>query len=115
MTDNRQIPALPLAEYVAKHEVAWQMCEGLVEFSRDAEYVFAEGEHEEYEEKNNEMLSLIRNAKVCRVFNPETDDCSGFEDLTEWSEGKDLLILVDDEVLLCFAPCNMEQVLAMVA
>ena len=32
MTDNRQIPAQPLAEYIAKNEVAWQMCEGLIEF-----------------------------------------------------------------------------------
>jgi len=35
MTENRtNIPAQPLAEYVAKNEVAWQMCEGLIEFSR---------------------------------------------------------------------------------
>jgi len=33
MTENRtNIPARSLAEYVAKNEVAWQMCEGLVEF-----------------------------------------------------------------------------------
>lgn len=115
MTDNRLIPAQPLAEYVAKNEVAWQMCEGLIEFSRDAEYEFAEGEKEEYEERNTEMLTLIKNAKECRVFNPETDDCAGFEDLTEWSEGKDLLILVDNVLLLCIALCYMEQVLAMAA
>ena len=32
MTDNRQIPAQPLAEYIAKNEVAWLMCDGLIEF-----------------------------------------------------------------------------------
>jgi len=32
MTDNRRIPAQPLAGYVAQHEVAWQMREGLIEF-----------------------------------------------------------------------------------
>jgi len=36
MTEYRtHIPAQPLAAYVAKHEVDWQMCEGLIEFSRD--------------------------------------------------------------------------------
>lgn len=49
MANNRRIHAWFLAEYVAKNDVEWQMCEGINKFSRDEEFEFAEAEKEEYE------------------------------------------------------------------
>ena len=109
------IPSLQLIDYVEKNEVAWQICDSLIEFSSAKGYEFTDEHKQGYEVKNNDMLSVLANAKECQVFNPETDDCAGFEDLTEWSECKGLLILVDNELLLCIAPCDKYEVLAMTA
>lgn len=115
MINSRRITAHLLSEYVAMNEVAYQMCGGIIQFSLEESVKVSEMENEEHEVQNNELLSLIKNANECRVFNPRTDGCKGFEDLIEWSNGKDLLIIVNEELLLCIAPCDMEQVLAMVA
>lgn len=109
------IPIQNLIEFVKTNEVAWQKCDSLIEFSHAEGYEITEEERNEYEVKNNEMLDALANAEVCQVFNPKKDDWGGFEDLVEWSEGKDLLILIDNELLLCIAPCDKEQVLAMLA
>ncbi len=113
--NNAYIAVRLLIEYVRKNEVAWQMRDSLVEFSRAEGYELAEEENEEYEVKNSEMLAFLANASECKVFILETDKCEGFENLLEWSNDNDLLILVDKELLLCIAPCDKEQVLATVA
>lgn len=109
------IPIQNLIEFVKTNEVAWQKCDSLIDFSHAEGYEITEEERNEYEVKNNEMLDALANAEICQVFNPKKDDWGGFEDLVEWSEGKDLLILIDNELLLCIAPCDKEQVLAMLA
>ncbi|MDE7089589.1 MAG: hypothetical protein K2O54_05670 [Prevotella sp.] len=112
MNDNKiNIPVQQLVEYVKKHEVAWQMCDSLIEFSHTEEYEFTNEEQEEYEIKNNQMLSVIANAKECQMFNPDINNSIVFEDLVKWSKSKDLLILVGNELLLCIAPCDKECVL----
>ncbi len=104
-----------LIEYVKTNEVAWQKCDSLIEFSHVEGYEFTETEKNEYDVKFNEMLAALMNAEVCHVFNPKKDDWRGFEYLIEWSEAKDLLILIDNELLLCIAPCDKEQVLTLLA
>ncbi|MDD6843749.1 MAG: hypothetical protein PUD67_08530 [Prevotellaceae bacterium] len=109
------LSAQQLLEYVEKNEVAWEEFDSLIEFTRAEDYVFAENEKEGYNMRNNEMLEIIRGSKECVVFDSNADDPSGFEDLVNWSEGKDLLVLVDNTLMLCIAPCDKEQVMAMVA
>lgn len=107
------ISTLPLFNYVKANEVAWQMYDSLIGFSNATCNGFTENKNNEYDVKNEEMLAILANARECVVFNPEIDDCSGFEYLTEWSESKDLLILVNNKLLLCIAPCEKSEVLSM--
>jgi len=112
---KRLIPVQKLMKYVKTNEVAWQMYDSLIEFSHAERYEFTESKENEYEVKNIEMLSVIANAEEWQVINPEKDDWEGFENLIEWSEKNDLLILIDKELLLCISPCDKERVLAMLA
>lgn len=111
---RKNIPAQQLAEYVKNNEVAWQMCDSLMNFSQDEGQELIEEVEKEYEVHGSKLLSLICNAKRYFVFDPESDDSPCFEDLIDWFGDKDLLILVDNELLLCIAPCDKDKVLAMV-
>lgn len=104
-----------LLEYVERNEVAWQKCDTLIEFSRAEGYELSEDEKDIYDIHNNEMLHIIKNANKCVLFNPEVDDTSCFEDIIEWSEYKDILVLVDDTLMLCIAPCDKDKIMTMVA
>lgn len=121
-TINQQSPSRPtikisaqqLAEYVKNNEVPWQMHDTNITFSwKESHEFFGEDDRLENEELNCRMFNVLVNSEDCVVFDPKTDDNSCFEDLIEWTEGKDLLILVDNILLICIAPCDEEQVLAM--
>lgn len=105
-------PAQRLAIYVSQNEVAWQMRDTLIEFSCGAR---DNGSHNDCDQSNARMLTLIRNAKECRLFHPTQDDNTGLEDLIHWSKSGDTLVLVDNELLLCCAPCDKEIVLSTIA
>ena len=55
----------------------------------------------------------MESGQSCQVFNPKSDQYGGFEDLVEWSNEDDLLILVDNELMLCIAACDKTKVLTM--
>lgn len=112
--NNTYIPTQQLAEFVMKNEMAWQMRDFLIGFT------CAEGnelsvEEKEYGYENNQMFSILADAKNCKIFDSELGARKGFEDLIEWSVDYDLLVLVDNELLLCIASCDKKQVLDMVA
>lgn len=111
---NTYIPTRQLAEFVMKNEVAWQMRDSLIGFSC-AEGSELSVEDKEYDYENNQMFSILADAKNCKIFDSELGDRKGFEDLIEWSVDEDLLVLVDNELLLCIASCDKKQVLDMVA
>ena len=97
------LSAQQLLEYVEKNEVAWEEFDSLIEFTRAEDYVFAENEKEGYNMRNNEMLEIIRGSKECVVF-----DSNAHSD--RWDN-----FILDNTLMLCIAPCDKEQVMAMVA
>ena len=100
-----------LFEYVDANEVVWQGRGSLIEVTRDKDYHFAKDEKAEYDVVNAELLDILKRAQQCRVFDPATDDCLGFEDLVRWSISDDLLVVIDDEVLLCIAKSDKHRVI----
>lgn len=107
------IPVKKLSEYVVKNGVMWQMRDSLIEFSCAEGVGGASEDNKEYEVMTNEMLTVLADAESVQIFNHKLDDSDGFQDLIEWSRDGDTLILVDDELMLCIASCDKEQVLDM--
>ena len=68
---------------------------------------------EEKEVQNKGLITILESGQSCQVFNPKSDQYGGFEDLVEWSNEDDLLILVDNELMLCIAACDKTKVLTM--
>ena len=104
------IPANLLVGYVMTHEVAWQICDSLMEFSHIGQ---TRADIEEKEVQNKGLITILESGQSCKVFNPKSDQYGGFEDLVEWSNEDDLLILVDNELMLCIAACDKTKVLTM--
>lgn len=113
MNGRIYIPSRQLIKYVNENEVMWQFCDSVIEVSYADQSMIPKEEKDEYEDRNNNMLSIIQNAGMCSVFNPKSDNCKGLENLLEWADEQDLLILVDGILLICIASCDKKKVLAM--
>lgn len=106
-TENVNIHPQRLFEYALRNEIACQKFDSLMEFS------CPQNDMKECDIRESEIINILRNANQCIVFDPKKENCSGFEELIEWSQEKDLLILIDNELLLCIVPCDKKHVLSM--
>lgn len=101
-----------LIEYVSENEIVWQMCDSLIEFSH-ADDELMDDEKDEYYARYNDMLSVLKNARVCQVFDIEKNGWGAFGDLVDWANRSDMLLLVDEDLMLCIAGCDEDLVLRM--
>lgn len=61
------ISANLLGGCVMTHEVAWQICDDLMEFSHICQ---SEADMEETEEQNKGSITILKAGQTCLVFNP---------------------------------------------
>lgn len=99
-----------LSSYVQNNSIAWQAMDSLMEFSN------TEAAVDSCEAlKDNELYSAIASAKTIAILNPRLDTFDGFEEIVEWSDDMDTLLLVDGEVLLAIPRCDADIIAKIVA
>lgn len=95
---NRRICKTTLIDYINQNQVAWQKWGGLIEISHDATL------------PNCPDISNV--VDKCEVFDVVSRDemlRTPFHDLTEWSTEDDVLVLGDDNILLCIPAPEFER------
>lgn len=79
-----------LINYVKENKIVCQKAEELIEAIDDQQI-----------QPHIEVISLVENSVIIEMANREEMFDSCFEELAKWSTADDVLILVDNEVLLC--------------
>lgn len=79
-----------LVNYVNANQVVWQKWDGLIEVS---------GANQPH--NNPEFRESIEKCDIIEETERETMLETSFHDLAEWSTDTDMLILCDNEILLC--------------
>lgn len=99
----KEISREALLEYIKTEEIAFQFIDGLMVFTKPHTNVYLD----EYDENEVEdMKTAIKDCKTLKVVKPndimnhEYHDI-GFNEFARWSQPLDLLVLVDDNLLLC--------------
>lgn len=90
-----------LINYVKENKIVCQKDEGFIEVIDDQQikpYI--------------EVVSLVENSVIIEMANREEMFDSCFEELAKWSTADDVLILVDNEVLLCIPKQEYKKLLA---
>ena len=90
-----------LINYVKENKIVCQKAEGFIEVIDDQQikpYI--------------EVVSLVENSVIIEMANREEMFDSCFEELAKWSTADDVLILVDNEVLLCIPKQEYKKLLA---
>lgn len=104
-----------LSAYIENNQVEFQFCDGLIEFtSIDG---FYDEEDVECDILNHvvEMNTAIKEAKEIKVVDAAEfmeDRDAVFYEFARWTEGKDLLLLVDDQLLVCIPGCDKNKFIA---
>lgn len=104
-----------LSAYIENNQVRFQFCDGLIEFtSIDG---FYDEEDVECDILNHvvEMNTAIKEAKEIKVVDAAEfmeDRDAVFYEFARWTEGKDLLLLVDDQLLVCIPGCDKNKFIA---
>lgn len=114
----KEISRAALLEYIKTEEIAFQFIDGLMVFTKPHTNVYLD----EYDENEVEdMKTAIKDCKTLKVVKPndvmnhDYHDI-GFNEFARWSQPNDLLILVDDNLLLCLPNYeNYNQVILEVA
>ncbi|MBR5803076.1 MAG: tetratricopeptide repeat protein [Bacteroidaceae bacterium] len=85
-----KIDKLKLVDYVKKNKIVYQKAEELIETIDEQQF-----------QTLVEVISLMENCAIIGIVNREDMFDSCFKELAEWSTADDVLILVDNEILLC--------------
>lgn len=104
---KRIIPIMPLLDYVKQEEVVWQEFGSLMEVSYAHDSERAEDSKDEY------LYATLSSASECTIFDAESEEGEGFEDLIGWSHPSDLLVKVDDDILLCISSKEKDAIMMM--
>lgn len=87
---NTTIDKDTLIGYINQNQVAWQKWDGLIEVSHDAT-----------SPNYPEISDAVAKCDRFKVVSPNEMLNTSFHDLTEWSTEDDVLVLGDEEILLC--------------
>lgn len=87
---NTTIDKDTLIDYINQNQVAWQKWDGLIEVSHNAT-----------SPNYPEISDAVDKCDRFKVVSPNEMLNTSFHDLTEWSTEDDVLVLGDEEILLC--------------
>lgn len=92
-----KISRAALQEYIKHEQIAFQFIDGLMTFTH-----LEKGCNEECDaEAVSEMQQKMESFCAIRVVTREEAANYGFEELSQWAQEQDALLLVDDVLLLC--------------
>lgn len=100
---NPKLSKKALLNYIDKEQIAFQFSDGLLTFTKPGKKFDESDFYLGIADEINEMKSVIKNSVSLKTVSKEDfyDDNLGFAEFAKWSVNQDLLILVNENLLLC--------------
>lgn len=95
---NRRISKNSLIDYINQNQVTWQNWGGLIEVSHHVTLPYCP-----------DINNVVDKCEVYDVVSRNEMLSSAFHDLAEWSTEDDVLVLGDDNILLCIPTLEFEK------
>ena len=92
-----------LLNYIDHEQIAFKFSDGLICFTHCKEDIFDDliQSITDFDEMKNFIIKSQNMSIVYKWDVVRSDDQFGFNEIAKWATNKDILILVDDELLLC--------------